>query len=374
MRRIGGSVPCVILVTICVLSAPLASANVIMGNLPAVNSEFNGQFGPEAGDRKHAISFTMPAGDPVPLGTVRLDLGCIVCPTVTNITVRGDNAGEPDPTIQVTLAGPAINGTGILEFAPNTPFHLQPGTTYWIVVDGEPRGLWRANSAGNYPTSDIGAVFGAQLEYSLGAWAPTTTNPDFVFNFEVTTEIFTDGFESGDTTAWSTSTIPQLAYESSFETNDPAFEDVSGVGVFSNTPPPGTTARTGTRVITNSTITTSYTGRAIQSVDCIELLNDTDPLVATIHGEASTVNGGNEISGRIKMLWFTDSGCTTPHATTDTAGTGITMPEGGYVAIEFNELPPIGATHFIIRFEVRDNNGGFNTQDDWAADDLTVDQ
>ena len=207
MRMTSALVLCVSIVTISLLTVPLSSANVIMGNLPAVNSDFNGQFGPEAGDRKHAISFTMPAGDPVPLGTVRLDLSCIVCPTVTNITVRGDNSGEPDPTIQATLVGPAINSSGILEFAPDAPFDLQPGTTYWIVVDGSPRGLWRANSAGNYPTSDIGATFGAQLEYYSGSWDPTTSNPDFVFNFEVTTEIFTDGFESGSTSAWSASAL-----------------------------------------------------------------------------------------------------------------------------------------------------------------------
>jgi hypothetical protein len=207
MRETRGLVLCLSIVTICMLTVPLSRATVIMGNLPAVNSDFNAQFGPEAGDRKHAISFTMPAGDPVPLGTVRLDLACLICPTVTDITVRGDNNGEPDPTIQATLVGPAINSAGILEFAPDAPLDLQPGTTYWIVVDGAPRGFWLANSVGNYPTSDIGATFGAQLSYYLGSWDPSTSNPDFVFNFEVTTEIFADGFESGDTTAWS-SAVP----------------------------------------------------------------------------------------------------------------------------------------------------------------------
>ena len=163
-----------------------------------------------------------------------------------------------------------------------------------------------------------------------------------------------------------------MHYYSSFETTDPAFEKVSGAGIFSNAPSLGTTARTGTQVITNSTITTSYTGRAIQSVDCLALLNDTDPLVGNIYGEASTANGGNVISGRIKMLWFTDSGCTTPHSTADSVGTGATMIEGSYTAIGFNDTPPIGATHFKIRFEVHDNNGGSNAQDDWAADDVTV--
>ena len=206
MKMTRRSVFRVTIVTICLLAVPLSHATVIMGNLPAVNSQFNAQFGPEAGDQKHAVSFTMPAGDPVPLDKVRLDLFCVTCPTVMDITVRGDNNGEPDPTIQATLAGPAINSAGILEFAPDAPFDLQPSTTYWIVVDGAPHGFWLANSAGDYPTSEIGATFGTQLSYYLGSWDPTTSNPDFVFNFEVTAGlIFTDGFESGDTLAWSNS-------------------------------------------------------------------------------------------------------------------------------------------------------------------------
>jgi len=205
MRIIRVLILCMNTITICLLGVPLSLANVIMGNLPAVNSDFNAQFGPEAGDQKHAISFTMPVGDPVPLDTVRLDLVCISCPTVMDITVRGDNNGEPDPTVQATLVGPAINSGGTFEFAPDAPFDLQPGTTYWIVVDGTPHGLWLANSVGNYPTSDIGATFGTQLSYYLGSWDPSVSNPDFVFNFEVTTGIFTDGFESGDTTLWSVS-------------------------------------------------------------------------------------------------------------------------------------------------------------------------
>jgi hypothetical protein len=50
------------------------------------------------------------------------------------------------------------------------------------------------------------------------------------------------------------------------------------------------------------------------------------------------------------------------------------MTEGTYVQIDLATTPPSGATHMKIRFEVKDNNGGSNTEDDWAADDLSLSQ
>ena len=48
MRITRGLILRVHTMTICLLGFPLSRANVIMGNLPAVNSDFNAQFGPEA--------------------------------------------------------------------------------------------------------------------------------------------------------------------------------------------------------------------------------------------------------------------------------------------------------------------------------------
>ena len=163
-------------------------------------------------------------------------------------------------------------------------------------------------------------------------------------------------------------------YQSSFEPGEPQFEKVAGTGVFSTVPPAGTNARTGASVITNSTVTTAYTGRSIQSVDCVPLRTDSSPLMGTIYGEASTNNGGNTVLGRLKMLWFTDSACMTVHATTASAGTGVELPQGSYVEVPFGALPPAGATHFKVRFEVHDDNGAPNNEDDWAADDVTLSQ
>lgn len=168
-------------------------------------------------------------------------------------------------------------------------------------------------------------------------------------------------------------------YATGFETGDPAFELAVGGGTFSNTPPAGTTARTGSRVITNSVdlasdLTTSYTGTRLQSVDCLPLINNTDLLTASGYGMADVGNDGNNITGRIRMNWYTDAACTTSHATPYYGGTGVVFPEGAYAMVTFSAVPPSGATHYKVALEVKDDNSGFNTDDDWAADDLTSSQ
>jgi len=193
-------------------------------------------------------------------------------------------------------------------------------------------------------------------------------------------------------TSWSTRNCGQLAalycleddggstpYATGFESGDPAFELAVGGGVLSNTPPAGTTARTGSQIITNSVdlghdLAASYSGTRVMSVDCLPLINDTALLWATVYGMADVGNDGNNITGRIRMNWYTDATCTTSHATPYYGGTGVVFPEGVYTMVTFSAVPPSGATHYKVGLEVKDDNGGFNTDDDWAADDLTSSQ
>jgi len=168
---------------------------------------------------------------------------------------------------------------------------------------------------------------------------------------------------------------PTPAYSTSFEDGEPDFEKVSGAGTFyPDTCPAGTTPRTGTSGISNSSITTSYSGRAIQSVDCLPVPNNS--LVdASYWITASTNNGGNGIRGRITYLWFTDDTCTTAHATPQTSAPGVVVPEGSYVQVSASEAPPDAtAGYFKIRAEVIDDNGGTNTEDDWCIDDVVISQ
>jgi len=165
-----------------------------------------------------------------------------------------------------------------------------------------------------------------------------------------------------------------LPYITSFEATQPQFEQTAGAGTFSKTPPAGTNARTGISVITTTSITTSFTGREIQSVACIGLNNDSDQVSATIFGVASTANGGNVISGRLRALWFTDALCSVAHSTPSSVGGGTTLAQGTYTQIDFSGNPPAGATAMKIRFEVHDDNGAPNNGDDWAGDDVSVAQ
>ncbi len=165
-----------------------------------------------------------------------------------------------------------------------------------------------------------------------------------------------------------------LPYASSFEVGDPAWENDATSGVFSTTPPPGTAARTGTRVVTTDSITTNPTARDVRSIDCIALANDSDPLSLTAWATASTGNGGNVVRGRIAVLWFVDQACTTAHATPDGNASSAILPQGSYLQMTWAPVPPAGATHFKMRVQVFDTNGAPNDGDDWAADDVSATQ
>jgi hypothetical protein len=171
--------------------------------------------------------------------------------------------------------------------------------------------------------------------------------------------------------------LPPILYTTSYEAAQPTWIRIAGTDTFGSgvAPPTGTTARTGTLIMTNSTVTTSYSGRIFESSDCIAL-TDADPLVFRAWGIASTANGGNEIRGRQRVLWFTDAGCTTAHATDFTGPiSGPIFPEGSHARLEMVAAPPDAtATHVKLRIEVKDDNGGTNAGDDWAIDDIALGQ
>ena len=167
---------------------------VIMGNLPAADSSFNAQIGDTSSwHRRSAVSFTMADGDPITLGNAELDLAMVFDqgPVAPVVSVQLDAAGAPSGTPLTTLDNPPeLEGAAVFLFEDPSGLSLQPLETYWVVVDatGEGRFLWRANSLGETPTSDVGATFGGDASrLDDGAWAPTAGNPDFQFNFSVNT-------------------------------------------------------------------------------------------------------------------------------------------------------------------------------------------
>ena len=161
-------------------------------------------------------------------------------------------------------------------------------------------------------------------------------------------------------------------YSTGFEPGDPEFVNLTTSGEVSTIPPPGTVSRTGDAVITLSSITTSYQGRNLESEACILLSNDQDQVRAVAYGTASSDNGGNQVSARLTLLWYTDSECTVPHEDESSYGDSIILPVDSYEILSLEAVPPGGATTAKLRIDVRDDNGGDNTGDDWAVDDVSI--
>jgi len=245
------------------------------------------------------------------------------------------------------------------------------------LIDQTPTGPFPAGDAGTDRTmerrDDI--TGGGYTDGTLGtAWSTwnvfagvDTTNAD-------TSDQGTPGANNSDPAAFAPPV--SLPYSTSFEGAEPLFENL-GSGGFSNSPPAGTAARTGTAIATTDSVTTVFSGRQLQSFDCITLVDDTTSVTATANAVASTtvLNGGNVLTARVKLLWFTDASCTTEHPSTAfTTGSSTPLVEATYGAVSLTTAPPIGATHAKIRIEVHDNNAGANTGDDYAVDDVAVSQ
>jgi hypothetical protein len=245
------------------------------------------------------------------------------------------------------------------------------------LIDETPVAPWPAGSSGDLTSMErrdelTGGGYGDGAQ--PGAWytwnpadGDDTTHPD-------SADRGTPGAANTDPDAF----VPPLSlpYGSGFEVGQPAWENDLPNGGFSNTPPPGIPARGGARVITTDSVTTLYTARRVQSVDCIALDNDSDPLALSIYARSTSNNGGNLLRGRLRVRWFTEQTCTTAHGTTPESGqnTGVTLPQGPYLELTTSPTPPAGASHFKIWFQVNDSNGAPNDGDDWAADDVSASQ
>jgi hypothetical protein len=198
-------------------------------------------------------------------------------------------------------------------------------------------------------------------------WNPAdgtdTTSPD-------TTDQGTPGADNSDPNA----TVPPhaLPYATPFEPGDPTFIKLASAGTLLTDPPSGTFARSGSHVLTTDSLTQSFDGRLMSSADCIALRNGTDTVDASLFAMASTDNGGNQISARIVLAWFTDSQCQTAAATPETVGATVDLTEGSYSELAVSTTPPAGASHLELHLEVKDDNGGDNTGDGWCADDALV--
>ena len=290
--------------------------------------------------------------------------------------VVGELQGPDAPGQRTSLTGVAGVQLGALSLtnAPGEPLVLRD--IDGNLIDETPAAGWPAGDSGRLRSmerrDDI--TGGGYTDGSLdGAWSTwnradnrDTTHPDSL-------DHGTPGARNSDPAAF----FPPLAlpYASSFESGDPPWENNATSGIFSTTPPAGTAARTGTRVVSTDSITTNPAAREVRSIDCIALDSGSDPLAVSAFATASTGNGGNVVRGRIAVLWYLEETCTTPHATTPVGNApSVILPQGSYLELTYAPVPPAGASHFKIWVQMFDTNGTPNTGDDWAADDVSAAQ
>ncbi len=239
------------------------------------------------------------------------------------------------------------------------------------LIDETPAGTWPAgNSSTRRSMERLDNITGGGYSDGSAAGAWYTWN---VLDGTDTTSVDTadQGTPGADNT--DPGVAIALPYSTGFETGEPPFENL-GPGGFSNTPPSGTTANNGVAIATTDTITTSLTTRLLQSSHCIALNDNTSTVNASAEAEASTANGGNVLRGRIKLIWYDNDTCTDTGLGTDAPLTSTSLTQGSYSTFSFAVVPPLGATHVKVRFEIRDNNAASNDEDDYALDDVTVTQ
>jgi|GEM_PF-5939194 len=184
-------------VALATLFAPLnAHADLILGNQPAMIGAGNVQIGPSG--RQGAVGLTTPAGGPIVLGNVVLELA----PRTTSagdpvVTIQSDSSGNPSGTVLATLDIPTgfqTGGRALYTFNDPSAFEFQPLTTYWVVLQkvagtaGNDNIFWFGHLNAPLPTSDLGVTFAGSLIKENGPWEPVSTSFVFHPNFTINTE------------------------------------------------------------------------------------------------------------------------------------------------------------------------------------------
>lgn len=138
-------------------AAPLASADIILGNYPFTND--TGTTASVTNLRQKAIAFAMPAGSAYDITSITLRLTNFDANDTAILEIRDHNGTTTSPGAGVvgTFTAPAGGGAAAADysFSPNGTVTLQPGTSYWIVLSGaaSPSTFdWRGSSPGITPT------------------------------------------------------------------------------------------------------------------------------------------------------------------------------------------------------------------------------
>jgi hypothetical protein len=173
-----------VVVVVAVLGwVTVASADVLISNLPGndltstfMNAPPGGSNGGGVHDSK-AAGFTMPAGNAYFLDYVDLRLNYFNTSSVPVVQIYSNASGVPGSVLATLDAPPVVVGPGTFRFTPSSSFTLDPSTTYWAVVWNNATVAnsfqWFASSPSQVPT---GLATNAGYRFSNGPPPPTGTS------------------------------------------------------------------------------------------------------------------------------------------------------------------------------------------------------
>jgi hypothetical protein len=174
-------------------AAGLARADIIISNLPGndgnrtfLNAPPGGASGGAAYDSK-AAGFILPAGGSFTLSSAQLRLSFFDTASVPVISLYGsDVAGNPGPLLFTFNNPPFKVGTDTFTFTPPGPFHLLPGSTYWVVASNAATVpdsfLWMENDP---PITPTGIATSAGFRFDFTGPAPLAGGDTFFSSFQV---------------------------------------------------------------------------------------------------------------------------------------------------------------------------------------------
>jgi hypothetical protein len=172
--------PVVSAVFACALLAPVAAADLILGNYPPTND--TGTTAGVTNLRQKALSFAMPAGSDYTVSSVTLRLGNYITPgdgAILEIRNHTGSTTAPGTTVLGSFTAPASASNTIADFvfSPVGAITLQASTAYWIVLLGaaSPSTFdWRGSSPSVTPTGI--ASYGGQSLFTTNAGSSWTTS------------------------------------------------------------------------------------------------------------------------------------------------------------------------------------------------------
>ena len=161
------------------LSCTWLRAVNILGNLPSNDGWQHGIGAQGIPEGQAAFSFTMPVQD-YTLDSLVLRLEVALPQIAPVISLRADDAGGMIPgSLLVMFTNPTLTDTrDNYTFTPATPFTLQHGVTYWVLVDHLDNGegyIWRGSAPSLTPTGVATA--------GLSIHRPRDMDPYFPANF-----------------------------------------------------------------------------------------------------------------------------------------------------------------------------------------------